>query len=34
MRVLDNELKDKLIDYDKLLKYGFIQENGTYLFNE
>lgn len=32
MRVLDNELKDKLIDYDKLLKYGFIQENGTYLY--
>lgn len=32
MRVLDNELKDKLIDYDKLLKYGFIQENGTHLY--
>lgn len=32
MRVLDNELKDKLIDYDKLLKYGFIQENGIYLY--
>lgn len=32
MRVLDNELKDKLIAYDKLLKYGFIQENGTYLY--
>lgn len=32
MRVLENELKNKKIDYEKLLEYGFIQENGTYLY--
>lgn len=32
MRILENELKNKKINYDELLKYGFIQENGTYLY--
>ena len=31
MRILENELKNKTINYDELLKYGFIQENGIYL---
>lgn len=32
MRNLDNELKNKIINYDKLLKYGFVLENGIYLY--
>lgn len=32
MRILKNELKNKVINYDELLKYGFIQENGIYLY--
>lgn len=32
MRILENELKNKTINYDELLKYGFIQENGIYLY--
>ena len=32
MRILDNELKNKTIDYDKLLKYGFAKENKIYLY--
>ena len=32
MRVLNKELKNKTINYNKLLKYGFIQENGIYLY--
>ncbi len=32
MRVLDNELKNKLIDYEKLLEYGFIRKDGLYLY--
>lgn len=32
MRTLENELKNKAINYDELLKYGFIQENGIYLY--
>ncbi len=32
MRILENELKNKVINYDELLKYGFIQENGIYLY--
>lgn len=27
MRVLDNELKNKLIDYEKLLEYGFMKKD-------
>lgn len=32
MRILENELKNKKINYEELLKYGFIQENGIYLY--
>lgn len=32
MRNLDNELKNKAIDYSKLLKYGFIKENEKYIY--
>lgn len=32
MRVLDNELKNKLIDYEKLSEYGFIRKDGLYLY--
>ena len=32
MRIVDNELKNKTIDYDKLLKYGFTKENEMYLY--
>ena len=32
MRILETELKNKAIKYDELLKYGFIQENGIYLY--
>lgn len=32
MRNLDNLLKNKAIKYDKLLKYGFIEENGKYIY--
>ena len=32
MRILDNELKNKTIDYDKLLKYGFTKEDEMYLY--
>ena len=32
MRVLDNELKNKLIDNVKLSEYGFIQKDGLYLY--
>ena len=32
MRNLDNELKNKAIDYNKLLKYGFIKENEKYIY--
>lgn len=32
MRFLNNELKNKTIIYDELLKYGFIQENGIYFY--
>ena len=32
MRNLSNELKNKMIDYNKLLKYGFILENKKYIF--
>lgn len=32
MRVLDNELKNKLIDNEKLSEYGFIQKDGLYLY--
>ena len=32
MRVIENELNNKTINSDKLLKYGFIQKNGIYLY--
>ena len=32
MRILENELKNKAINVHELIKYGFIQENGTYLY--
>ena len=32
MRNLEGELKNKKIDYDKLLKYGFIEENEKYIY--
>ena len=32
MRILENELKNKTINYDALLKYGFIQENESYFY--
>lgn len=32
MRILENELKNKSINYDKLLKYGFIRQDGVYLY--
>lgn len=32
MRNLDRELKNKAIDYDKLLKYGFVKENEEYIY--
>ncbi len=32
MRILENELKNKTINYAELLKYGFIQKNGIYLY--
>lgn len=32
MRKLNNELKNKIIDTNKLLAYGFIKENEKYLF--
>lgn len=33
MRIIENELKNKTINPDKLLKYGFIQKNEIYLYN-
>ena len=32
MRNLNNELKNKTIDYNKLLNYGFIKNNDNYLY--
>ena len=32
MRVLDNELKNKLIDYEKLLEYGFMKKDELFLY--
>ena len=32
MRNLDNELKNKAINYDELLKYGFIKKNEKYIY--
>ena len=32
MRVLDSELKNKSIDYNELLKYGFINIDGIYTY--
>lgn len=32
MRNLDNELKNKAINYEELLKYGFIKENEKYIY--
>lgn len=32
MKILENELKNKTINYDKLLKYGFLQEKNIYLY--
>lgn len=32
MRNLNNELKDRLINYDKLLEYGFINQDNEYIY--
>ena len=32
MRNLSNELKNKIIDFNKLLEYGFIEQNNQYIF--
>ena len=32
MRNLEKELKNKTIDYKKLLEYGFVKENNCYIF--
>ena len=32
MKILENELKNKTINYDKLLKYGFLQKKNIYLY--
>lgn len=32
MRILNSELENKTINYNELLKYGFIKENGIYLY--
>lgn len=32
MRNLDKELKNKVINYEKLLEYGFIKENEKYIY--
>ena len=34
MRDLSGELKNKSIDYTKLIKYGFIKENNRYVYKE
>ena len=34
MRKLDNELKNRKIDFNKLLEYGFKKEQNKYLFKE
>lgn len=34
MRNLDNKLKNKAINYDKLLEYGFIEENKKYIYKK
>ena len=32
MRKLDNELKNKVIDYEKLIEYGFFKDKQNYIF--
>ena len=34
MRNLENELRKRTIDYNKLIKYGFIKEDKKYLFKD
>ncbi|MCI8412096.1 MAG: hypothetical protein HFJ40_06705 [Clostridia bacterium] len=34
MRNLDNKLKNRAINYDKLLKYGFKEENDIYIYKK
>ena len=34
MRNLDNELRNKVINYVELLQYGFIEENETYIYKK
>lgn len=34
MRNLGSEFRNKKIDYDKLLKYGFVKENDMYIYNQ
>ena len=34
MRVLDNELRNRTIKYDKLLEYGFTKDNNIYLYKK
>lgn len=34
MRVLDNELRNRTINYDKLLEYGFTKDNNIYLYKK
>ena len=32
MRVLNKKFENRLIDYDKLVKYGFIKNDDNYIF--
>lgn len=34
MRVLDNELRNRTINYDKLLEYGFTKDDNVYLYKK
>lgn len=34
MRILDNELRNRTINYDKLLEYGFTKDNNIYLYKK
>lgn len=34
MRNLSNEFRNKRIDFEKLLKYGFVKENNKYIYNQ
>lgn len=34
MRILDNELRNRTINYDKLLEYGFTKDDNVYLYKK